>query len=59
MIILDARFRTTLPLVNAEILLQRENKKENHIQNRAANVYKRELVKEIKTAYITGNTRRE
>ena len=48
----DARFRTTLPLVNAEIYYNEKIKKETISQNRAAvNVYKRELVKEIKTAY--------
>jgi outer membrane protein TolC len=48
----DARFRTTLPLVNAEIYYNEKIKKETISINRAAvNVYKRELVKEIKTAY--------
>jgi len=48
----DARFRTTLPLINAEIYYNEKIKKENISLNRAAvNVYKRELVKEIKTAY--------
>jgi outer membrane protein TolC len=48
----DARFRTTLPLVNAEIYYNEKIKKETISRNRAAvNVYKRELVKEIKTAY--------
>ena len=48
----DAHFRTTLPLVNAEIYYNEKIKKEAISMNRAAvNVYKRELVKEIKTAY--------
>jgi len=48
----DARFRTTLPLINAEIYYNEKIKKETISLNRAAvNVYKRELVKEIKTAY--------
>jgi outer membrane protein TolC len=48
----DARFRTTLPLVNAEIYYNEKIKKETISRNRAAvNVYKRELVKEIKSAY--------
>ncbi len=48
----DARFRTTLPLVNAEIYYNEKIKKETISLNReAVNVYKRELVKEIKTAY--------
>jgi outer membrane protein TolC len=48
----DARFRTTLPLINAEIYYNEKIKNENISQQKAAvNVYKRELVKEIKTAY--------
>jgi outer membrane protein TolC len=48
----DARVRTTLPLINAEIYYNEKIKNENISQQKAAvNVYKRELVKEIKTAY--------
>src|SRR6516225_808783 len=48
----DARFRTTLSLINTEIYYNEKIKSENISQQKAAvNVYKRELVKEIKTAY--------
>ncbi|HEY2649475.1 MAG TPA: TolC family protein [Puia sp.] len=48
----DAHFRTTLPLINSEIYYNEKIKKENISRQRAAvNVYKRELVKEIKIAY--------
>ena len=48
----DARFRTTLSLINSEIYYNEKIKNENISQQKAAvNVYKRELVKEIKTAY--------
>lgn len=48
----DAKFRTSLPLVNAEIWYNQQIKKEMiGSQQAAVNVYKRELVKEIKTAY--------
>ncbi len=48
----DAKFRTALPLINAEIYYNQKIKKELINQQQAAvNVYKRELVKSIKTAY--------
>ena len=48
----DAHFRTTLSLINSEIYYNEKIKNENISQQKAAvNVYKRELVKEIKTAY--------
>jgi outer membrane protein TolC len=48
----DAKFRTVLPLVNAEIWYNREIKKEIVSQQQAAvNVYKRQLVKDVKEAY--------
>jgi outer membrane protein TolC len=48
----DARFRTTLSLINSEIYFNEKIKNENISHQKAAvNVYKRELVKEIKTAY--------
>jgi outer membrane protein TolC len=48
----DARFRTTLSLINSEIYYNEKIKNENISQQKAAvNVFKRELVKEIKTAY--------
>jgi outer membrane protein TolC len=48
----DARFHTSLSLINSEIYYNEKIKNENISQQKAAvNVYKRELVKEIKTAY--------
>lgn len=48
----DTRLRATLPLINAEIWFNQKIKKEAITQQQAAvNVYKRELVLEIKTAY--------
>jgi outer membrane protein TolC len=49
----DARFRTSLSLINSEIYYYEKIKNENISQQKAVvNVYKRELVKEIKTAYF-------
>ena len=48
----DAKFRTSLPLINAEIYYNKQIKKELITQQQATvNVYKRELVKSIKEAY--------
>lgn len=48
----DAKFRTVLPLVNAEIWYNKEIKKQVVTQQQAAvNVYKRQLVKDVKEAY--------
>ncbi len=48
----DAKFRTTLPLINAEIWYNQQIKKELITQQQAAvQVFKRQLVKDIKTAY--------
>lgn len=48
----DAKFRTTLQLVNAEIWYNEQIHREMITQQEAAvRVYKRELVKDIKTAY--------
>ncbi|MFY0255045.1 TolC family protein [Chitinophaga sp. 30R24] len=48
----DAKLRASLPLINAEIYYNQKIKKEQINQQQAAvNVYKRELVKNIKTAY--------
>lgn len=48
----DAKLRTALPLINAEIYYNQKIKKQLITQQQAAvNVYKRELVKNIKTAY--------
>ncbi|MCY7351459.1 MAG: TolC family protein [Cytophagaceae bacterium] len=50
----DARFRVTQPLVNAEIYYNRRIRQEQITLQRAElNVFKRELVKDIKTAYFT------
>ena len=49
----DAKFRTLYPLVNAEILINQKAKSKNiDLKSAEINVYKRELVKEIKTAYF-------
>ena len=48
----DAKFRTTMPLINAELVYNRRIKaQEVDLQKAEVLVYKRELVKEIKTAY--------
>lgn len=48
----DAKFRTTLPLINAEIYYNKQIRKELITQQQAAvNVYKRELVRNVKSAY--------
>jgi len=49
----DAKFRTTLPLLNLEIEYNKRIKQEQlAMQQVELNFYKRELVKEIKTAYF-------
>jgi len=49
----DTKFRMILPLVNAEIYYNQKIKKELINSSQAeVNVYKRELVKEIKTSYL-------
>jgi outer membrane protein TolC len=49
----DAKFRTTYPIVNAEIKLNERAKAEMiPFKQAEINVYKRELVKDIKTAYF-------
>ncbi|WP_343746830.1 TolC family protein [Chitinophaga sp.] len=49
----DAKFRTSLPLINAEIYYNQKIKKEELTRQQAAvNVYKRQLVQDIKTAYF-------
>ena len=49
----DTKVRVMLPLINAEIYYNRKYKKEMIAYTQAeTNVYKRELVKEIKTAYL-------
>ena len=48
----DARFRTTLPILNAELTYNRRIKQQQvDLQNVEVLLYKRELVKDIKTAY--------
>lgn len=48
----DAKFRTTLPLINAELVYNKRIKGQQvDLQKAEVLVYKRELVKEIKTAY--------
>ena len=48
----DARFRTTLPIVNAELQYNRRIKTQQvDLQRAEVMLYQRELVKEIKTAY--------
>ncbi|GAA4308025.1 hypothetical protein GCM10023149_01750 [Mucilaginibacter gynuensis] len=48
----DAKVRTSLPLINAEIWYNKQMKQQLiNSQQAAVNVYKRALVKDIKTAY--------
>lgn len=48
----DAKVRASLPLINAEIYYNQKIRREQITQQQAAlNVYKRELVRDIKTAY--------
>lgn len=50
----DARFRITQPLINAEISYARRLRQEQiSVQQAELNVYKRELVKDVKTAYFS------
>jgi outer membrane protein TolC len=50
----DARFRTTLPLLNAELIYNKRIKSQQvELQKAEVLLYKRELVKEIKTAYYS------
>ncbi|MFB6457387.1 TolC family protein [Chitinophaga sp. Hz27] len=49
---LDTKVRTSMPLVNAEIYYNQQIKKEQLSRQQAAvNVYKRQLVQDVKTAY--------
>jgi len=48
----DAKFRTTWPVLNAELIYNRRIKQQQvDLQKAEIQLYKRELVKEIKTAY--------
>jgi outer membrane protein TolC len=50
----DAKFRTTLPILNAELIYNKRIKQQQvDLQKTEVLLYKRELVKEIKTAYYT------
>ncbi|WAC14188.1 TolC family protein [Dyadobacter pollutisoli] len=56
----DAKFRTSLPLYNAEITYNTRIRKEQiNFQQAEADVYRRELVKEIKFAYYAYMQSRE
>jgi len=48
----DAKFRTTLPILNAELIYNKKIRQQQvDLQKAEVLLYKRELVKEIKTAY--------
>jgi outer membrane protein TolC len=48
----DARIRTTMPLINPEIRINRDiRQQEILLQQNEVDIYKRELIKEVKTAY--------
>jgi outer membrane protein TolC len=48
----DARIRTTMPLINPEIRISRDIKQlEISLQENDVDIYKRELINEVKTAY--------
>lgn len=48
----DAKFRTTLPLLNAELIYNKRIKQQQvELQRAEVALYKRELIKDIKTAY--------
>jgi outer membrane protein TolC len=50
----DAKFRTTLPILNAELIYNKRIKQQQvDLQKTEVQLYKRELVKEIKTAYYS------
>ena len=50
----DAKFRTTLPILNAELIYNKRIKNQQvDLQKSEVLLYKRELVKEIKTAYYS------
>ncbi|KAA6439125.1 TolC family protein [Dyadobacter flavalbus] len=56
----DAKFRTSLPLYNAEITYNMRIRREQiHFQQAEVDVYKRELVKEIKVSYYAYMQSRE
>src|SRR5438105_338035 len=48
----DAKFRTSLPLINAELIYNKRIKQQQvELQRAEVALYKRELIKDIKTAY--------
>jgi outer membrane protein len=48
----DARIRTTMPLINPEIRINKDIKQQEILlQQNDVDIYKRELIKEVKTAY--------
>ncbi len=48
----DVRVRTTMPLLNPDLAINRQiRQQQNTLQQNEIDIYKRELVKEIKTAY--------
>jgi outer membrane protein TolC len=48
----DAKFRTTLPLINAELIYNKRIKQQQvELQRTEVALYKRELVKDVKVAY--------
>ncbi len=48
----DLRIRTTLPIVNPDLRINRNIKdQQTHLQQYETDIYKRELVKEVKTAW--------
>ena len=50
---LDAKIHTTLPIINAEIVYNKKIKQQQYdLQKIEIDIYKRELVKEIKLAYF-------
>ena len=50
----DAKFRTTVPILNAELIYNKRIKQQQvDLQKTEVQLYKRELVKEIKTAYYS------
>lgn len=50
----DAKFRTSLPIINAELVYNKRIKAQQvDLQKAEVQMYKRELVKEIKTAYYS------
>ncbi len=48
----DVKFRTTMPILNTDLIINRSiQNDEVHLQQFEVDIYKRELIKDIKTAY--------